>query len=401
MQLTAVFRRTAPWFVLPVLLAACGNGGGSGDDADGTVYKFGVLAPLTGPDAVNGATQKKGVDLAIEHVNASNLLHGGKLEAIFADNQADPTVTVSAFNQLIRVNKVPVSLTSYSGPTLAIAPIAERTRTPLINIGAVTPELADASHYLFNAVPLVSEQALAATNYAVHERDAHRIALYYSSNDLGKGTEKLFESLVDKAGGTFVGSVAFDPKSTEYRATLSKLSSLHPDAVFVTSTANQTGNIIHQAASQGFHTIWMGYQSFGHKATLEVGGADAEGGLYTTTSTIDPTTHTTYPATEEFESEFHKKYGDSEAIDYTVYSNYQAVQLLAHAIAGLVEQHKKVDGENLRQALMATTDFSSVLGPLSFHTDGTVLVPLAIREIRDGTFVDAKIYTVDDLKKLD
>lgn len=144
----------------------------------------------------------------------------------------------------------------------------------------------------------------------------------------------------------------------------------------------------------------MGYQSFGHEATLKVGGADAEGGLYTTTSTIDPGTTAPYPATEEFEAAFHKKYGGDGAIDYTVYSNYQAVQLLAKAISTLQEQDKKVDGENLRQALMATSDFASVLGPLSFNDDGTVLVPIAIREVRGGKFADAKIYTVDELRKL-
>lgn len=381
-----------------VALVACGSSATSTSSQSGKTYKFGVLAPLTGSNATNGATSKKGIDLAVTQINNSNLLIGAKIEAVYADNQADPTVTVSAFNQLVTIDKVPLSLTSYSGPTLAIAPIAERNKVALINIGAVTPSLAGASSYLFNAVPLITLQARAVLNYAVKTKSYKKIALYYSSDDLGKGTEADFAKYVSAAGGTYVGGVAFDPKSTEYRLTLAKLQTLGPDAVYITSTATQTGNIIAQAAGSNFKPIWMGYQSFSHEATLRVGGKDAEGGLYATTSITDPAIGKEYPETKAFEDAFTATYG-AGIPDYTSYTAYESVEIYGHALANLIKQNKGITGANFKSALSALK-MTSVLGPVQFQQDGTVLVPLQIKTVQNGAFVGVKTYTVADLKKL-
>jgi branched-chain amino acid transport system substrate-binding protein len=391
------------WYALTtaaaaIAVAACGDTQGTTTSNGQKVYEFGALTPLTGADAPNGVTTKRGIELGVEQINASGLLKNAKIKVVFADNKADPTEAVSAFNQLIAVNKVPFSLTSYSGPSLAIAPIAQRRKVALINIGAVTPDLAGASDYLLNGVPLITEQAKAIVDYAVTTKGIERIALYYSSNDLGKGTAKQFPSYVSAAGGDFAGAVAFDPESTDYQSSLAKLAALHPDAVYVTSTATQTGNIIAQAAGQNLKPIWMGYQSFSHEATLKVGGKNAAGGLYATTSTTDPATSKEYPQTVEFEKAYHAKYGDGP-IDYTVYTAYVGVELYAHALARLIDTGKPVDGESLRAAI-SSEKVDSLLGPIQFQPDGTIFVPLEIRTVADSAFKPVKTYTIDDLRAL-
>lgn len=378
--------------------SACGGSRSGGDNGKAETYRFGVLIPLTGPTAANGERFKRGVDLAVERINSSGTLGGAKIEAVYADNQADPAVTVSAFNQLVTVKKVPAALTSYSGPTLAIAPIAERDKVTLINFGASTPELAGASSYLFNAIPLVSDQAKATLHYAVGEKGLHRIALYYTSNELGKGIEKRFDDLVSQAGGTVVGTVAFDPKETEYRSTLSRVASLHPDGVFVTGSGNQTGNIISQATGMGLHPVWMGTSGFSHEATINIGGAAVEGGFYATSSVIDPTTGDEYPETKAFDQMYHARFGD-DAIDYTIYSSYESTELFAAAVKAVVAQHKSVTGATLRTALNNLTGFHSVLGPLAFQPDGTIAVPLQVNVVKDGSFTPEKTYTVDEVEK--
>lgn len=398
MQAKRWFALTASLAAMAVTVSACGDSQGAASSTGQKVYQFGALTPLTGPDAPNGVTTKRGIELAVDEINRSDMLKGAKIQPVFADNKADPTQAVSAFNQLIAVHKVPFSLTSYSGPSLAIAPIAERQKVALINIGAVTPALAGASDYLLNGVPLITEQAKAVVDYAVKQKGVKRIALYYSSDDLGKGTEKAFPSYVSAAGAQYAGAVAFDPESTDYQSSLAKLAALQPDAVYVTSTSTQTGNIISQAAGQNLKPTWMGYQSFSHEATLKVGGKNAVGGLYATTSTTDPATGKEYPQTVSFEKAYHAKYGDGP-IDYTVYTAYLGVQLYAHGLASLIGSGKPVNGETLRAAI-ASEKVDSLLGPIEFQPDGTIFVPLEIRTVADGAFKPVKTYTIDELRKL-
>lgn len=383
--------------IVTALGTACGGSDPGGEGAAAT-YRIGVLIPLTGPTADNGDRFKRGVDLAVEKINASDLLGGAKIEPVYADNQADPAVTVSAFNQLVTVKKVPAALTSYSGPTLAIAPIAERDKVVLLNFGASTPALAGASDYLFNAIPLVTDQAKATLHYAVQEQGLKRIALYYTSDDLGKGIQKRFDELVTAAGGTPAGSVAFDPKETEYRTTLSRIRSLHPDGVFITGSGNQTGNIISQATGMGLDPVWMGTSGFSHEATIKIGGKAVEGGFYGTSSVLNPDTGEEYPQTKEFDAMYRERFGDGP-IDYLVYSSYECTELFATAVKTLRDEHRKVTGENLRAALSELKDFHSVLGPLGFLPDNTVAVALQVNVVKDGKFTVTKTYSAADVAK--
>src|SRR5438445_3214226 len=71
---------TACAFGLPLLLGA-----GTAAAAE-TVVKIGAAFSMTGPAAVYGASQKAGLQAAIDEINKSKHLKGIKLEAVFEDD---------------------------------------------------------------------------------------------------------------------------------------------------------------------------------------------------------------------------------------------------------------------------------------------------------------------------
>lgn len=106
-------------------LAACGGNGGetqapaedgteteapaeSGDDAeteapaasDGAVLKIGGIGPTTGGASVYGIAVQRGMEIAVEEINAAGGINGVQIELNFQDDEHDPEKSVNAYNTL-------------------------------------------------------------------------------------------------------------------------------------------------------------------------------------------------------------------------------------------------------------------------------------------------------------
>ena len=84
--------------------------------AEKTVIKIGVLAPLSGAVASQGAEMKAGVTAALEYFNANvgfKNLENVEVEVVLADSESSPDVGVSEFEKLVTVDKVIAVLGSY------------------------------------------------------------------------------------------------------------------------------------------------------------------------------------------------------------------------------------------------------------------------------------------------
>ena len=120
--------------------------------------KFGGILPLTGPGAVIGTAEMRGIQFAVDQANAKGGVHGNKIEVLFEDNQAKPDQSILSFNKLADLQNVPMIFTGYSGPTLAMAPLATRKKVLLVNAGAQADKLAKASPYLINTLPTIGDE---------------------------------------------------------------------------------------------------------------------------------------------------------------------------------------------------------------------------------------------------
>ena len=92
-----------------------------GAHAQSGSIKIGVVTPLTGTYAGIGQQVKWGVDLAIREINAKGGIMGRQIEALYEDEEANPTVAVQKAEKLFQVSKVDfLTGTVNSGSTLAV-----------------------------------------------------------------------------------------------------------------------------------------------------------------------------------------------------------------------------------------------------------------------------------------
>src|SRR5438309_2333994 len=87
-------------------------------------YTFGGMFPMTGGAAEIGQDFVRGMNLAVDEINARGGVDGWQLKAIVVDHKGNAAGGVQAMNQLVNLEKVPYVLSSFAGVTLAAQPIA-------------------------------------------------------------------------------------------------------------------------------------------------------------------------------------------------------------------------------------------------------------------------------------
>src|SRR5882762_9700972 len=126
---------------------------GSAQAQDKTI-KIGGLLPMSGPGAYFGAQDKQGVELALEELNKTGV-NGYKFAVQYEDSACSPLPASQAAKRLIDQYKPDVIIgEECSDATLAIMPIVEQAKTPMINAGSSSIKVTDPGNpYTFRIMP--------------------------------------------------------------------------------------------------------------------------------------------------------------------------------------------------------------------------------------------------------
>ncbi|TWJ32633.1 amino acid ABC transporter substrate-binding protein [Geobacter argillaceus] len=169
-------------------------------------FKVGVVTELSGDLATGGNVTKRGYDLWAQEVNAKGGIDikGKKYQVklFYADAQSNPAAGASAAERLITQENVDFILGPYSsGVTLAVAPIAEKYKIPMITGSAESPLIwTNKFHYTFGTVPPVNFTGAAPIKTLTEMKPAPKTAVILGSNDtFSKATAEAFKAAAEAA----------------------------------------------------------------------------------------------------------------------------------------------------------------------------------------------------------
>src|SRR3982074_1488369 len=92
---------------------------------------IGYLPALTGPSSSTGIGINRGVQLAVQEINAAGGIDGRPIELIVRDTQSEPTKAVNGAAELIHAHKVSAVLGPVnSGESLPAVPLLARANQP-------------------------------------------------------------------------------------------------------------------------------------------------------------------------------------------------------------------------------------------------------------------------------
>ena len=349
--------------------------------------KVGMLLAMTGPGAFYGQVMSRGAQLAVDQINRAGGVGGYKLELVIEDHKSgDADAGVSGARKMLDVDKVPVILTSYSAPTLAIQPLAVEKKVLLLNGGGVGSSLVGKAN-LYNTRMLSSQTAPFIVQWAVTKAKAKRVATLYWNDAAGQGVNNSVKETCAKAGCQVVAQEPHDIGAKSYTTQLARIKAVRPDVLALGSFGDDVGYILNQARAYGITVPIVGIdwtpnaQKIGGKAmdgyVIASDRFDAEGGDAKTKGFVEA-----YRAAHKDAPEFY-------AANY-----YEHVRFVLQSLMKRVADRKADPGQpgellaEMERALKEGFAFPSVYGgDMKLHADGTALKPLGVFEIKDGKLV--------------
>lgn len=352
--------------------------------AQGT-YSFGVMIPLTGPGAQIGAGFRRGLEMAVEEINAAGGAAGLRLDPNIQDHKGIAQAGVEAMNHLVNIARVPFVISSFSGPTLAAQPIAQQHKVLLVNVGGT-----DVS--LINKPFLYSNQVMAHNMVPALARVlwdlGHRTTAMLTSHDAyGDGNRKTFRESWQQLGGKIVADELFPFGATDFGAQITKIRTASPHVVLVVAIGQTQGLIVKQARALGVTAQLVG--PLATQDVITVGG-EAANGFLDVGIAVNPQTGDA--RARQFIEKFRGRHGDIPP--WFSGTMYEGAYLLRDLVAGTMKAGgDPKSGEVLVKTLTANPSFPNYLagGTNRFLPDQSVIRTLAIRKVEGGKFQVTKL----------
>lgn len=362
--------------VLLVVALLTGCAGGNANE-----IRIGINYELSGDIATYGLSSVEGIELAIEQINAAGGINGKKIKPIKYDTKSDPAEATTLATKLMTQDKALVVLgPATSGSFMAEIPVANENKIPVISGSAtadkVTVDEKGVKEYAFRICFSDSYQGTSMANYAMDKLSAkNAVIIMDSSSDYGKGLAENFVKTFEAGGGTIVAQEAYVSGDTDFNAILTKIKGQDFDVIFIPGYYSEAGLIIKQARAQGIDTPIVGADGFDSPVLLELAGAEALNNIYFSNhySSLDKD-----PKVAQFISDFKAKYNkDPDAFNALGYD-------LAKFAADAISRAEKLNGESIKDALEATTNYEGVTGTFSVDENHNPVKSVVIIGLKDG-----------------
>ena len=245
-----------------------------------TVVKIGAALSMTGPAAVYGASQKAGVQAALDEVNNGGRLKGVKLEAVFEDDASTKEQGIAVYQRFINKDKVATII----GPTLsntatAADPLAQAAKVPVVAVSNTAPKgITDIGDYIWR-VSLTEGQVIPGALKRLQDKlHFKKAAVLYGNDDaFTQAGFVVMKAALAASGTEIAGTQTFAKPDRDYNAQLTALKALAPDILLVSALADNAAGIVTQARQLGWNVPIMGGNGFNSPALVKNAGPAAEG----------------------------------------------------------------------------------------------------------------------------
>lgn len=326
--------------------------------------KIGMIDPLSGPIVYDGQSVVNGATLAAEEINKKGALPKGmNIELLIEDGQGMPAPSVSAAEKLLNRDKVVMLIGCYrSSASLAVAPIAERNKTPMLSLVSSSPLLTESGYkYYFRTTPKEEMLVDVAARFLVGKLGLKTLSFMGPIDEWGRAGLDAWTKLMKNNGGRVLSGDLYPTAEVNFQVYLTKIKSLKPDVVAVQAETLGASMIFKQAKEMGLSTRFIGSGSTASEKFFELAG-DAAEGVYS----ILPYAHTyDSPENKVFTAAYSKRFPDRGMPDKYAAGGYDGIYVIADAI----RLTGKADRESIRNG-MRTVESKRIQGLIKFDAKG-------------------------------
>ena len=223
------------------------------------VVKIGHVAPLSGPQAHYGRDNENGVRMAVEDLNALNLVIGAKkikFEIQAEDDAADPKQGPAAAQKLCDSKVAGVVGHLNSGTTIPASKIYNDCGIPHVTGAATNPALTKPGYKTTYRI-IANDDTLGRqlAMYAFNNLHLKKVAIIDDRTAYGQGVAEVFKKTALSIGMQVVDEQYTTDKSTDFMAILTSIKSKSPDAIFYGGMDPQGGPMLRQMEQLGLTNV--------------------------------------------------------------------------------------------------------------------------------------------------
>lgn len=335
--------------------------------AQDKVIRIGVLMPISGPASYFGVMGKEGIDLALEQLKGG--VNGYRLQVQYEDSACSPLQATNTVKRVLEQFKPHVVIgEECSDASLAIAPILDQAKVPMLNAGSVTMKLTESGYkYVFRIFPNAEQQSIPLAKNAYDKLNARNAVILYEKTNAGNDNAEGFEKLFVAAGGKVLAKIDFGRDVNDFTPIATRIAGLGKVDVLPTFALEGQQVRLAQALAQAkvvkggggnaiqMGSIWLPY-GFDQKA-----GQASEG--YIRIVQFDPTEKR--KMVQDFVAAFRAKYGADKVPTHINAHAYDAIMLVAEAV-----RRGATDQESIRDRFSKMKDVEVTTGRITFDPKG-------------------------------
>ncbi len=347
--------------------------------------KIGGAVSFTGGFASGGLESKFGYEQAVADINKEGGVFVKEfnkqipLELIIEDDESNSTKCVARLEKMHSVDKVVAYLGPY-GSTLcaAAAGIAEKNKVSILAVSfSLLAPHQQGYKYLFS--PFVKtdtglEAIFATIDTLSKAQRPSKVAVFAEKTDWGEELIRLTPDIAKKRGYAVVADKSYAVGTKDYSSLIIAAKSANAEIVIGVPTPPDGIALMRQIKELDYNPkVVIFWRAAG--TPLWPANLKQDGDYVGYCSNWDH--NFKYPGCAELVTAYKAKHNKLPAV--TVGVTYSCVQILADAIkrAGTLDRNK------IRDAV-ATTDMTTVQGPVKFRADGVGITPVAIMQWQKG-----------------
>lgn len=386
LEILTVLRSSSPFSSLSVLAAlAAGSLISAGAMAqDVQVVKIAHAGPVSGGIAHIGKDTENGVRLAIDDLNAQNLVIGGKkikFEIAAEDDAGDPRQATAVAQKLCDQHVAGVVGHLQSGTSIPASAIYAKCDMPHITASASNPDLTKPGHKTtFRLIANDNALGAALALFGADHLKIKSVAIIDDRTAYGQGVASVFKATALQKGLKVVSEEFTNDKATDFMAILTSIKNKKPDAIFYGGLDAQAGPMLRQMEQLGLGDVkFFGGDALCTEKLPELSGK---------TPALKNVTCATGGASigkMQGGAEWKKRYDAKFPGQFQIYSPYayDAAMVLADAMKRANSVDPKVFAP-----LISKAEYKGVTANIAFTSKGELTTPaVTLYTYKDGSRV--------------
>ncbi|MDV3222527.1 ABC transporter substrate-binding protein [Intrasporangium sp.] len=376
-------------------LAACGGNGDGGDGGDGgqtgaaggltgegsgdsctisSPIPVGAALSLTGAAGSYGTSQQKGLELAVEQLNAKG---GVTYELEVEDDQTDPRQGITVFEGFVGDGKSIIIGPTLSNTAFQAQPVAQEGKTPVLAISNTATGITDQGDYIFRD-SLTEAQVIPQTVQKAKEKfSLTKVVVMYSNDDaFTESGFKVFDEALKAEGVEILETITFSKADTDFRALLTQAKSQNPEALVVSGLIEAAIPLVTQARELGITVPIIGGNGFNNPKLMADAGAAAEGVVVGAAWNSASENELNAAFLKDFQTKF------NAAPDQFAAQAHAGLTLIDHAVRSGCSGER----DAIKDGLSKISNVPTVLGDVSINDKRDAEHPAVVQVVEGGKF---------------